>query len=288
MIKSVTLNQRISSLMGTLLFFCLISTSFAQDKKNMNLAVQYVKMMKENSLLKVAAQFKGDNGFEPCKYIYFNVYKTDTIDDAKSVKIGKFLTNSVGKATYILPKQHVGASGVYTIKVENNKFFEDKEEQVIIKDANIEASIVKEDSIYTINARLTDASGQPIVGESLIVGLKRLFGTMPLGEEESYETDDDGAISVPIDAELTGVDRKLTLQVALNESDVYGTVINEQQAKFGKPIVDTSSFNQSTMWSPPTKTPLYLWIIPNTILVSIWSILVFLLFNLFKIYKPKN
>jgi hypothetical protein len=288
MIKSVTLNQRISSLMGALLFFCFFSNSFAQDKKNMNLAVQYVKMMKDHSLLKVVAQFKGDNGFEPCKYIYFNVYKTDTIDDTKSVKIGKFLTNSVGKATFEIPKQFVGSSEVYSVKVENNKFFEDKEEQAIIKDATIEASIVKDDSIYTINARLTDASGQPIVGESLIVGLKRLFGTMPIGEEESYETDDDGAISVPIDAGLTGVDQKLTLQVALSESDVYGTVINEQQANFGVPIVDKSTFNQRTMWSPPTKTPLYLWIIPNTILVSIWSILVFLLFNLFKIYKSKN
>lgn len=288
MIKSVTISRRISKLITIVLFFCFVSNSFGQDKKNMNLAVQYVKIMKEQSQLKIAAQFKGDNGFEPCKYIYFNIYKTDTIDDAKSVKIGKILTNSVGKATFTIPKKFVATSEVYSVKVENNKFFEDKEEASIIKDANIEASIEKGDSIYNIKARLTDANNQPIVGESLEVGLKRLFGNMPIGEKESYDTDEDGTITVPIDAGLTGVDRKLNFQIVLKESDVYGTVIYNQLAKSGVAIVDKSTFNQSTMWSPPTKTPLFLWIIPNTILISIWSILVFLVFNLFKIYKSKN
>lgn len=286
--KLTIFGRKISSLMTIVMLCCFIGNSFAQDKKNMNLAVQYLKIMKEESQLKIAAQFKGDNGFEPCKYIYFNVYKTDTIDDTKSVRIGKILTNSVGRALFSIPKNFVGASGVYTVKVEDNKFFEDKEEMAIVKDATIEASIEKEDGIYTIKARLTDSNNEPIAGESLEVGLKRLFGTMPIGEEESYETDEDGSIAVPIDAGLTGVDGKLNFQVVLSESDVYGTLINNQNTKFGKPIVDQSTFNQRTMWSPPTKTPLFLWIIPNTILISIWSILLFLVFNLFKIYKSKN
>jgi 5-hydroxyisourate hydrolase-like protein (transthyretin family) len=286
--KASTIGHTISTLMTIVLFFCFINISFGQDKKNMNLAVQYVKIMKEQSQLKILAQFKGVNGFEPCKYIYFNIYKTDTIDDSKSVKIGKILTNSVGKATFAIPKKFVESSGVYSVKVENNKFFEDKEETSIIKDANIEVSIEKGDSVYNIKARLTDANNQPIVGESLEVGLKRLFGNMPIGEKESYDTDEDGTITVPIDAGLTGVDHKLNFQIVLKESDVYGTVIYNQLAKSGVAIVDKSTFNQSTMWSPPTKTPLFLWIIPNTILISIWSILVFLVFNLFKIYKSKN
>jgi hypothetical protein len=286
--KLTTVGRKISSLMALVMLFCFVSNLVAQDKKNMNLAVQYIKVMNEESQVKIAAQFKGDKGFEPCKYIYFNIYKTDTIDDSKSLKIGKILTNSVGKALFSIPNNLVGPSGVYTVKVEGNKFFEDKEEIAVVKDANINASIEKEEGVNTIKARLTDSNNKPIAGESLEVGLKRLFGTMPIGEEDSYETDEDGSISVPIDAGLTGVDGKLNFQVVLSESDVYGTLVNNQNTKFGKSIVDQSTFNQRTMWSPPTKTPLFLWIIPNTILISIWSILVFLVFNLFKIYKSKN
>jgi hypothetical protein len=287
MIRSVTKGNRVIALIVVVLFFSFSSSLFAQDKKNMNLVVQYVKIMNKNSLLKISGQFKGKNGFEPCKYIYLIVYKTDTIDDSKSVKIGKILTNSVGKAIFTVPKNYVGVSGVYSVKVENNKFFEDKEETAIVKDANIEASIVK-DSIYSIKARLTDSNNKPIVGESLEVGLKRTFGNMSLGDKDSYETDDDGTILVPIDKGLTGVDGELNFQVVLSESDVYGTLINEQKTKSGIPIIDKSTFTQRTMWSPPTKTPLFLWIIPNAILISIWSILVFLVFNLFKIYKSKK
>jgi len=41
------------------------------------------------------------------------------------------------------------------------------------------------------------------------------------------------------------------------------------------------------MWSPPTKTPIYLLLIANIILIGIWGVLLLLVINLFKIYKSK-
>jgi hypothetical protein len=286
--KKLTINHKAAKFVTLIFIFALHLTGFAQEKKSMNIALQYVKVMQENSLLKVSVQYKGKNGFEPCKYLHFSVFKKDTINDANSVKIGTFLTNSVGKSNFVIPAQYVAESGVFSVKIENNSFFEDQEEQVIIKAASITASIDKDGDQYTINAILTDGKGQPIAGEALQVGLKRLFGNLPIGEEESYETDSIGAVAVPIDAGLTGVDGKLNFQVVLSESDVYGTIINNQMTNNGIPIKDRSSFNKRTMWSPPTKTPLFLWIVPNTLLISIWSILTYLLFNLIKIYKSKN
>ena len=37
-----------------------------EDKKDISLSVQYVKIMKENSFLKISAKYKGKDGFEPC------------------------------------------------------------------------------------------------------------------------------------------------------------------------------------------------------------------------------
>ncbi len=286
--KKLTISRKASQLIALIFIFALHTIGFAQEKKSMNIALQYVKVMQENSLLKVSVQYKGKKGFEPCKYLHFSVFKKDTIDDAKSLKIGTFLTNSVGKSTFVIPAQYVSESGVFSVKIEHNSFFEDQEEQVIYRAASLNASIDKDGDQYTINALLTDGKGQPIAGEALEVGLKRLFGNLPIGEEESYETDSLGGISVPIDAGLSGVEGKLNFQVVLNESDVYGTLINNQLASNGIPIKDRSSFNKRTMWSPPTKTPLFFWIVPNTLLVSIWSLLTYLFFNLIKIYKSKN
>ncbi len=286
--KKITLFRKAEQFIVLIILLALHTTGYTQEKKTMTISLQYIKVMQENSQLSVRVQYKGKNGFEPCKYLHFSVFKKDTINEAHSVKIGTLLTNSVGKSTFMIPAQYVTDSGVFSVKMENNSFFEEQEEQVIINAASITASIDKDGEQYFLNALLTNGKGQPIAGESLAVGLKRLFGNMPIGEEESYETDSLGAVSVPIDAGLTGIDGKLNFQVVLSESDLYGTIINNQLSNFGIAIKDRSSFNKRTMWSPPTKTPLFLWIVPNALLISIWSILTYLLFNLIKIYKSKN
>jgi len=259
-----------------------------EEKKSLSLTVQYIKIMKENSFLKITAKFKGENGFEPCGNVNFTVYKVDTTDVSTVIKIGEVKTNKEGKAKFIIPSKFKTPSSSYAVRLENNKTFDDTEEIVTVTDVNIIASIEKIDSVYTIKARLVSAADTPIAEEVLKAGLKRLFGNLSVGGEDSYTTDEDGSILVPIEKGLTGKKGKLNFQVIIEESEAYGTVIANINSDFGVPIVDESSFDERTMWSPPTKTPLFLLIIPNVILIGIWSILLLLIINLFKIYKSKN
>lgn len=279
----------------SLLFFFIVSITFwgnnsfgQEDKKSLSLSLQYVKIMNENSFLDITTKFKGKEGFEPGRNLILTIYKTDTTGVVPDIKLGLAKTNKVGKGKFIIPSKTVSPSASYTVKLENDKTFEDTEENVIVSDASIKASIEKINGVNTIKAKLISSNDEPIAGESIKVGLKRLFGNLPIGKEESYTTDEDGTILVPIDKGLTGIGGKLKFQTSIEESDNYGTVIANINANFGVPIVDKSTFNQRTMWSPPTKAPLLLLIIPNIILIGIWSVLVLLLINLFKIYKSKN
>ena len=259
-----------------------------EDKKSASLAIQYTKIIKEHSLLDISSQHKGKNGFEPCANLLFSIYKVDTTGVVADIKIGEIKTNKSGKAKFIIPSKFLGQITSYTVRLENDKIFEETEESVTVTDANIEASIKKIDSAYTIRARVVSVNNEPIAEETLNVGLKRLFGNLTIGGEESYTTDEDGVVEVTIEKGLTGIDGKLNFQVIIPESDNYGTVIANINSDFGVPIVDKSTFNERTMWSPPTKTPIFLLIIPNVLLIGIWSILTLLLFNLYKIYKSKN
>ncbi len=275
----------------TLLIFLLFTgaSSFGQeDKKSVSLTVQHFKIMGDNSFLTVDAKSKGKNGFEPCKNVFFEIFKTDTTGIAADLKIGAVTTNKSGKGKFTIPPAFLGASESYKVKLENNKIYEDTEESVSVTNATISASIEKTDSTYTLKAQVLDAANHPIAEETLKVGLKRLFGNLAVGGEDSYTTDADGSIVVPIEKGYPGIDGKLNFQVSIDESDTYGTIMTNVNAAFGKPIEERSSFNERTMWSPPTKTPLFLLIVPNVILIGIWSILVLLIFNLFKIYKSKN
>lgn len=292
MMKSAIFRNKLATLlfMGLCIFFG--SNAYSQDDKiGARLTVEYVKVVNENSFLKLSAIFKGADGYEPCQNLNFTIYKIE-VDEEDSelnseVKIGEAMTNYDGKATFIVPEEFISVTNEFVVRIEDNELYEDDEESITVANANMEASIVEMDSVYHIQARLFTLENEPIAEEEIKVGLKRLFGSLTVGEEDSYTTDEDGSILVPIQEGFTGIDGKLTFEIVLKESEAFGTIIAYIDSDIGVPIKDESTFNQRTMWSPPNKTPLFLWIVPNIMLVGIWSILLFLVINLFKIYKSK-
>lgn len=290
--NSVIFQSKLVALLFMVLCTFIGSNAYSQGEKiGARLTLEYVKVVNENSFLKLAAIFKGEDGYEPCQNLNFTIYKVK-VDEEDSelnseVKIGEAMTNYDGKAKFNIPTEFISTTNDFIIRIEGSDIYEDDEESITVKNANMEASIVEIDSVNHIQARLFTMDDEPIVEEDVKVGLKRLFGSLTVGEEESYTTDEDGSILVPIQEGFTGIDGKLTFEIVLKESDDFGTIIAYINSDIGVPIKDESTFNQRTMWSPPTKTPLFLWIVPNIMIVGIWSILLFLVINLFKIYKSK-
>jgi len=300
MIKSV-----ISRSMSVLLIFMGVLAFFGnkaygqEDKTSARLTVEHVKVMNENSSLNIKAIFKGEEGYEPCENLNFTIYKINedeeiSEEDSEAVseavsekKIGEIKTNQEGKASFVIPSQFVTPLATYSIRIENSDIYEDNEEDLTVMDANLEASVEEIDSVYYIKALFVSVENEPLADQTLKVGLKRLFGSLSIGEDDSYETDEDGAILVPIQDGLTGVDGKLTFQVTLKDNDDYGTIIAFVKSDIGVPVKNESTFGERTMWSPPTKTPIYLLLIANIILIGIWGVLLLLVINLFKIYKSK-
>lgn len=282
----------VATLLALTIVFISNKAYCQEEKKDINLSIQYQKIMNQHSLINISAKFKDENGFNPCAKQKFDVYKVTITEDesaeAQEEKIGEAITNDEGKVKFAIPYKITTPSVSFIVRLENSKLFEDSEESIEALDAGIEATIEEVDSVFYIKARLFLPDNQPLAAQSLEVGLQRLFGNLKIGEEDSYETDEEGYISVPIDEGLTGIDGKLTFRIALVESDEYGTIIANVTSDKGEKIEDESTFDQRTMWSPPNKTPLFLWIFPNIILVSIWGILVFLTLNLFKIYKSNK
>ena len=85
--------------------------------------------------------------------------------------------------------------------------------------------------------------------------------------------------------DIPGVDGVLTLEVVLNDSDDYGTVKALITAPIGIPIVEESTYDQRTLWSPRDKTPISILVFANLLIFGIWGMLFYLMYNLFKISK---
>ena len=268
----------------------LSALAYPQHKKDKaRLSLQYTKIMNKEAFIDISAKYKGDNGFEQVSGLELSVYKIGADDSLAYLE--KVTTNTDGKTKFILKNdvlKDTKASIVFTyvVKIENNEKFEDENASVSFSDASLIVDLKIIDSVNQISARLTDGLGNPLKNQSLKVGLKRLYGSLQIGKD-SYETDENGSILVPINEPMPGVDGILNFEVVLSESDTYGTIKAIVNTSTGTPIVEKSTFDQRTMWSPPNLTPVYLLIFPSLIIIGVWVPILILIFNLYKISKSK-
>ena len=266
----------------------LCTSIFAQNakKSKVRLKANYVKIMNAEVYfdLQATAKVNDENVNVPkVELVIFNIVGDEQLE------LGKATTNSEGKARFTLKNLSSitpDSTNTYNIDIvfEGNDSFKADSKSLSFKNANIEAKLVTIDSINYVTATLVNKlTDSVIVGQSLKVQVQRLF--KPLLIEEFNETDENGTILVPLPEGIPGVDGNIAIEVVLSDSDEFGTIKAIVNAPIGKAIVDESTFDERTMWSPRNKTPLFLLIFPNLLIFGIWGIIIYLITNLFKITK---
>ncbi len=275
--------------LGVLIFNSTSTNLYAQKNKKdrIRLNIQYVKIMDGEIYfdIKASARIKK----KTVKISNINLIIYNELEEEK-MKLGETTTNMDGESRFFLKDINeikADSSNTYKILVsfKGNDLYKKAKKSIQFKNANIKAKIINKDSVNYISAILSDTSSkEPIADESLTVYIQRLFKPLRIGEEFN-STDDQGSILVPIEGGIPGVDGKLGIEVVLNESDDFGTIKAIVNAPIGVPIVDESTFDQRTMWSPRNKTPIFLLIFPNLLILGIWGIIIYLILNLFKLSK---
>lgn len=281
-----------------LLFFGLfigntaLFSVFAQDaKKNkVRLKMNYVKVMNEEIYFDIEASSKIDNDnikVPNIEVVIYNEYEDEEIG------LGTAFTNRNGKARFVLPDFNSlipDSTNTYNVGVSfyGNGSFKKASKSVSFKNADIDARIVTIDSLNYFTATLKDVTKDSLIdGASLSVQVERLFQPLFIGEE-FYITDENGTIFVPVEHGIPGLDGNLNISVVMDDNEDYGTVIDKFVAPIGTPIVQETTFYERTMWSPRNQTPLFLLIFINALIAGMWGLIIYLTFNLIKIYKSKK
>jgi hypothetical protein len=208
--------------------------------------------------------------------------------DDDEIELGTATTNMHGECKFVLKNLNIlkpDSTNTYNINIsfKGNDAYKRASKSISFKDATILAKLIIKDSINYISGTLKDAATDSILSDRFLnVQLQRLFRPLRIGEEFN-STDENGTIIVPIEEGMPGVDGILTFEVVLQDSDDYGTVKAMIKAPIGTPITDESTFDERTMWSPRNKTPLFLLIFPNLLILGIWGIIVYLILNLVKL-----
>jgi len=261
----------------------------AQDKKKIKLRIKadYTKIVDHSYYIDLTTTAKINKKNTGVANLNLTVI-SETDDD--EVELGQATTNHDGKVRFIindLNKLLKDTLGFYNLKVKfkGDDSFKKASKGLSFKDANIETKSFTKDSVNYVSATLKDVYLDSLLTKtSLNVNVKRLFKSLPVGEEFNY-TDKNGTILVPIEEGIPGIDGKLVIEVILNDSDDYGTVKALINTSFGKAVVIDNSFENRTLWSPRNKTPIFILIFANLLIFAMWGIILYLITNLFRINK---
>ena len=280
----------ILALVGFVVFNLNLQNAYSQEgkKNSVRLKADYIKIMDSISYFNIKAFAKIDKENVDVANIDLQVFSVQGDDE---IELGTVTTNMKGECKFMLkdlntfPIDSTNKTYNFNIAFKGDNAFKRTSKDISFRDASILAEFVVEDSLNYVSAILKETVTDTVLSDQILnVQIQRLFRPLKIGEEFNI-TDENGTILVNIPDGIPGADGNLIVEVVLADSEDYGTIKALVKAPAGIPIVDESTFDQRTMWSPRNKTPIFLLIFPNLLIFGIWGIILYLFINLFKISK---
>ena len=275
-----------------LVFHNLYSTPLQEEeeKARVRIELNYFKLKDDSSYLAVKVLTRIERQYQPVPGVIINLFLNQ---QTKAGMMGNITTDQEGQGVFILPPKFYQAKDTLTsmafmARLQNDPNYQDRITSIEIRDAKV--TIIPIDSLKQIKVRLTqkDSSNHelPIEGADIKCYVQRMFSRLPVGEEYNI-TDDNGEVNIQIPPDLPGDESgNLELIVGLEEDDTYGNITAHATLQWGSDVlIGKDTFDERTMWSSREKTPIYLLIWPNLMLLIVWGVIVYLLVQLRKIYR---
>jgi hypothetical protein len=115
--------------------------------------------------------------------------------------------------------------------------------------------------------------------------VQRLFGLLPLPDNPET-TDENGAITVDFPTDLPGdAAGNLIIVARVEENDRYGNLEFRRKINWGVPLLIDPRLHARELWSSRANAPIYLIVLVNTILIGIWGVIAYIVYEVFQIKK---
>jgi hypothetical protein len=279
----------------SLLFsLCTFYSNAQEEKPELNLNLSYYSLNNKIPYLLVTTKFKSTKTFEIVKGAVVSVYINDESEDGF---LGEVVTDSKGLAKLILPPaikeiwESSPKHNFIAVSKETKEFAETHSEIEVTKTKIIIDTTLTEEDLRAVSVTITAFDGTdwiPAEDVELKIGIQRLGSFLPVSEEESYTTDADGNViaefardSIPASDE----NGNIILVVKVEDNDSYGNLIAEKQVNWGAVYPVQSNFSNRSLWATSDKAPLWLLFMAYSIIISVWGVIFYLVYQIFRIKK---
>jgi len=281
----------------SLIVICLVcSTAQNQNepKEKMNTSIQ-ISFHKNSELskmiaVKITAKTK-DNKREPAQNAHVNFYAQNNVGQKN---IGTCITNNEGKAEMVLSKDlpiDTGMSYHIVAKIENDEMYNNSDEEIHFKEANISVKLNATDTNRIVTATVmalgNDGKEKPVKDIAVKFYIKRMFGIMPAAEDNVLNTDENGIAAFNYPKEIPGGSTGSIIVIAkIEDNEVFGTVEANSEVKWGNVIASEKNPFPRALWEPYAPPSLILVFV--ILFGGVWSTYLYIFYNMFKIKKDKG
>ena len=158
-----------------------------------------------------------------------------------------------------------------------------------MQDAIVTVSFSEKDGSKIITAIALDQEGLPIEYLDLYFYVKRTFSLLPIGDMFN-STDENGVVEVKFPSDLPADEEgNVTIVVKIMEADMYNDLTLEMTKNWGVPVVlDDPKIEQRSLWAAAANAPISLVLIVSAMILAIWYIICYIIFNLYLISRIKR
>ena len=158
-----------------------------------------------------------------------------------------------------------------------------------MQDAIVNVSFSEKDGSKIITAIALDQEGLPIEYLDLYFYVKRTFSLLPIGDMFN-STDENGVVEVKFPSDLPADEEgNVIIVVKIMEADMYNDLTLEMTKNWGVPVVlDDPKVEQRSLWAAAANAPISLVLIVSAMILAIWYIICYIIFNLYLISRIKR
>ncbi|MCY1635350.1 hypothetical protein [Marinifilum sp. D737] len=130
--------------------------------------------------------------------------------------------------------------------------------------------------------------GAPVAGIDLYFYVQRSFSLLPIGSVFNT-TDESGKVEIEFPSDLPGdTVGNVILLVKIEDTPPYRDTTIQKNISWGIPLVFDEQENKRSLWAARANAPMSLILLVNSILLVVWGIIAYILFQLYMIYKEES
>ncbi len=281
------MNRKITNAILLLLAALIPLGVLSQEKLQPRIDLSYFRVQPEAPYLIARVRTKEGKKFAPVAGVTVTLLVNDQ-------ELGTVTTGKNGEGKFVIPdKINSSLDSLvqfsFGAKLSSDAKLEPAEKEIDIHQARLtlDTASSNDGKQLLVMIEQREKSGwTPVSGVEMKIFVKRQFGKLPIGEE-TYKSDENGKVEMDFKSTIPGDKTgRIALGCMIEDNEDLGNLIAMKEVEWGTPFVAKhDEFNDRTLWATRDKTPIWLLVFPNLIIIIVWGLILYLMIQIVIIRK---